>query len=169
MPTSDDRFVRLEKFIKSQWEEMRAGFLDMRSELRAELQEDMRAGFKEMRGELQEDMRAGFKEMRAELQGDMRAGFQDMRSDLRAELQSEIRTAVRTEMAPAFGAVNKRLDGLSAQFVEFRRDFVGRVDMLANYVHLTDQGYLKMSDRLSILEQRVDRIESASIFQSTQS
>jgi hypothetical protein len=72
-------------------------------------------------------------------------------------------------MAPGFAAVNKRIDGLSSQFVEFRRDFVGRVDVLANYVHLTDQGYLKMSDRLFNLEQRVDRIEGTSIYQSTQS
>jgi hypothetical protein len=93
----------------------------------------------------------------------------EMRSNIRAELQSEIRTAVRTEMAPAFGAVNKRLDALAGQFVEFRRDFVGRVDMLAGYVHSTDHGYLKMSNRLSNLEQRVDRIESTSIFQSPQS
>jgi hypothetical protein len=126
MPTSDDRFDRLEKLIESRYQEIRT-----------------------------------------EIGEDMRVGFQDMRSELRSERISEIRTAVRAEMAPAFGAVNKRIDGLSAQFSEFRRDFIGRVDTLANYVHLTDQGYLKMSGRLFNLEQRVDRIESASLFEST--
>ncbi len=132
MPTSDDRFDRLERLIDSR-------FVEMRRELRSELQEDMRDS------------------------------FQDMRSELRGELQSEIRIAVRTEMAPAFAVVNKRIDGLAAQLVDFRNDLVGRVDTLASWVHLTDQGHLKMSNRLSNLEQRVDRIESTSIFQSPQS
>jgi hypothetical protein len=102
----------------------------------------------------------------------MKAGFQDMRTELRAELGSELRsglqelrttmgTELRTEMRAGFQAMNKRFDSLSMDFADFRRDLGSRIESLGHYVHLTDQGYFKMGDRLFSLEQRVDQLESA--------
>jgi hypothetical protein len=97
----------------------------------------------------------------------MRAGFQEMRATLGTEWGAEMRsgfqvihTTLGTEMRVGFEAMNKRFDRLSADFADLRRDFGSRTDTLAHYVHLTDQGYFKMGDRLFNLEQRVDRLES---------
>ncbi len=65
-----------------------------------------------------------------------------------------------------FGRIEQRLDSfehnferLQHDFKEMRADFGSRIELMANYVRLTDQGYFSMTNRMSDLESRIANLE----------
>ena len=83
----------------------------------------------------------------------IRTGFETLAKDV-GELRHDV-----GKLRNDFGELRHDVGKLRHDFDELRHDFGERIDILANYVRLTDHGYFKMGDRFTNLERRVDQLE----------